>query len=369
MRTVGVEEEFLLVDADRSRPIPAASRALRVATEWGVAGGQVGAGALVHELQEQQLEIYTAPQVRMASLETELRAWRAAAAAAAAAVGARLVASATSPVAVEPHRVRSPRYDRMAERFGIVTDEQLTCGCHVHVAVGSTAEAVGVLDRIRVWLPALLALSANSPFWQGRDTGYASFRIQALGRWPLSGPTELFGTAAAYQELVERVLAAQVVLDQGMLYFDARASHRFPTVEIRVADVCLDVRDTVLIAALCRALVETSAARWAAGEAPPQVPAVLLRLATWHASRWGVSADLLDPMTARPLPAAEVVGRLVEHARPALRRSGDDGLVADGIARILEHGNGATWQRDVFAGSGRLDEVVSALALVTSGGA
>ena len=366
MRTVGVEEEFLLVDADHGRPIPAASRALRAATERGIAGGEVATGALVHELQEQQLEVYTSPHDSMASLEAELRAWRAVAASAAAGAGARLVASATSPVRVEPQRVRDPRYDRMAERFGIVTDEQLTCGCHVHVSVRSTAEAVGVLDRIRVWLPALLALSANSPFWQGRDTGYASFRIQALGRWPVSGPTELFQTAMAYEELVEQVLAAEVVLDRGMLYFDARASHRFPTVEVRVTDVCLDVRDTVLIAALCRALVETSAASWAAGEPPPQVSAVLLRLATWHASRWGIGAGLLDPLTARPLPAAEVVGRLVDEVRPALRRSGDDGLVAEGVDRILQHGNGATWQRDVFARSSSLDEVVAGLARATS---
>ena len=151
-----------------------------------------------------------------------------------------------------------------------------------------------------------------------------------------------------------------------MLYFDARASHRFPTVEVRVTDVCLDVRDTVLIAALCRALVETSAASWAAGEPPPQVSAVLLRLATWHASRWGIGAGLLDPLTARPLPAAEVVGRLVDEVRPALRRSGDDGLVAEGVDRILQHGNGATWQRDVFARSSSLDEVVAGLARATS---
>lgn len=367
MRTVGVEEEFLLADADHGRPIPAASRALRAATERGIAGGEVTTGALVHELQEQQLEVYTSPHDSMASLEAELRAWRAVAATAAAGAGARLVASATSPVRVEPQRVRDPRYDRMAERFGIVTDEQLTCGCHVHVSVRSTAEAVGVLDRIRVWLPALLALSANSPFWQGRDTGYASFRIQALGRWPVSGPTELFETATAYDELVQQLLAAEVVLDRGMLYFDARASHRYPTVEIRVPDVCLDVRDTLLIAALCRALVEIGAAEWAAGEPPPPVPAVLLRLATWHASRWGINGSLLDPLTSRPLPAAAVIGLLVDRVRPALRCSGDDGLVAEGVKRILQRGNGATWQREVFAGSGRLDEVVSALAVVTSG--
>ena len=123
------------------------------------------------------------------ALETDLRRWRARASAAAHDADARIVASGTSPTTVEPHLFRDKRYRRMAARLGLTADEQLTCGCHVHVSVNSEDEAVGVIDRIRVWLPCLLALSANSPFWQGRDTRYDSFRLQAMYRWPGSGPT------------------------------------------------------------------------------------------------------------------------------------------------------------------------------------
>ena len=289
MRTVGVEEELLLVDADEGRMTPMATRVLRVATARGDAGGEIaGTGSLEFEFQEQQIEAYTSPHTAMSALEEELRGWRRKAASAAHEVGARVVASATSPVEVEPRLVRNARYVEMAERFAIVAREQLTCGCHVHVSVGSAEEAVGVLDRIRVWLPALVAVSANSPFWQGGDTGYASFRSQALLRWPVSGPTEVFGTAEGYRALIDGMLASGTILDEGMVYYDARCSHRFPTVEIRAADVCLDVRDAVLVAALCRGLVETAAEEWAAGEPPPPVPAALLRLATWQAARWGV---------------------------------------------------------------------------------
>jgi carboxylate-amine ligase len=366
MRTVGVEEELLLVDAHRDRAKPAATRVLGVATARGDAGREdVGRGSLVYELQEQQLESYTSPHDTMSKLEEELRSWRTKAASAAGEVGARVVASATSPVAVEPRRVHTARYDKMAERFGIVTREQLTCGCHVHVAVTSADEAVGVLDRIRIWLPALLALSANSPFWQGQDTDYASFRSQALGRWPVSGPTEIYDTAERYHALVEEMLASDVILDQGMLYFDARCSHRYPTVEIRAPDVCLDVRDTVLVAAICRGLVETAAADWAAGQPPPPVPTALLRLATWQAARWGISDRLLDPLTSRPLPASEVIDALVDHVLPALRCSGDDAMVVERIGRVFVRGNGATRQRAVFEETDHLGDVIAALAQAT----
>lgn len=368
MRTVGVEEELLLVDTDDGRAAPVATRVLRAAAARGdVSEEYDGTGSLAFEFQEQQLEAYTAPHTGMAELETELRGWRATAAAAASVAGAHVVASATSPVDVEPTQVHNPRYDTMGERYGIVAREQLTCGCHVHVSVTSLDEAVGVLDRIRVWLPALLALSANSPFWQGRDTGYASFRSQALLRWPVSGPTEVFGTAAGYRALVDSMLASETILDEGMVYFDARCSHRFPTIEVRAPDVCLDVRDAVLVAALCRGLVETAAAEWAADQEAPPVPAAVLRLATWQAARWGVSERLLDPITSRPRSATDVIGDLVDHVGAALRSSGDDALVAAGVERVFDCGNGATRQREVYAKTGNLGEVSAELARATLG--
>lgn len=368
MRTVGVEEELLLVDAHSNRMAPVATRVLRIATARGDAGREdVARGSLVCELQEQQLELYTSPHTSMSMLEAELRTLRNTAASAAREAGARVLASGTSPVAVEPRRVHTPRYDKMAERFGIVTREQLTCGCHVHVMVTSLAEAVGVLDRIRVWLPPLLALSANSPFWQGHDTGYASFRSQALGRWPVSGPTEIFGAAERYRALVGGMLASHVILDEGMVYLDARCSHRYPTVEIRVADVCLDVGDTVLIAALCRGLVQTAAEEWAAGKPPPPVPTALLRLATWQAARWGNGDKLLDPLTSRPRPASDIIADLVAHVSAALRHCSDEDLVTERIQRVFVRGNGATRQRGIFEKAGRLTDVMAAHARVTLG--
>lgn len=358
MRTVGVEEEFLVVDAHLDDDRPTAAEVLMLASPL---VSEPSGGSLVPELKQQQLEANTSPHTAMAELASELVAWRHRAATAAERAGAVVMASGTSPIPVVPLQVHKPRYDRMARRFGKLAREHLTCGCHVHVAVASPQECVAVLDRIRIWLPVLLAMSSNSPLWQGEDTDYASYRTQVFGRWPMAGPAGLWHSAERYQEHIDTMIAAGVILDSGTVYYDARCSANHPTIEIRVADVCLDVEDTVLVAALCRGLVETAVREWSGGEQPPDVPVELLRAATWKASRWGLEAELLDPRTSQPRPAAEVVGMLVDHVRPALRDAGDEELVEEGVEQLFARGTGATRQRAVLTDTGRLDEVVGML--------
>jgi carboxylate-amine ligase len=295
----------------------------------------------------------------------ELRHWRSRADAAARTAGARVAALASAPVPVQPVTTPGERYERMVEAFGLIAMEQLTCGCHVHVSVVDDEEGVAVLDRIRVWLPVLTALTANSPFWLGRETGYASYRTQAWGLWPSAGPNGLFGSAAAYHRLLADVLATGTVLDEGMIYFDARLSASWPTVEIRVADVALHVEDAVVLAGLARGLVETAARQWRAGEAAPDVPAEVLRLAGWRASRSGLDADLVDPRTGRPAPAADVLRALVEHVRPALADADDEERITAGVAGVLGRGSGAVLQRSVYRETDDLAAVVRAAVAAT----
>lgn len=364
-RTVGVEEELLLVDPETGAPRSVASRVLRAARWRGETEPDGVGGSLGHELQQQQIETDTPPERDLALLELDIVEWRTKARSAARAAGALVVASGTMPLPVQPRTFDDPRYAQIVQRFGLTAREQLTCGCHVHVSVTSDDEAVGAMDRIRVWLPTLLALSTNSPFWQGVDSGYASFRNQVWGRLPSGGPTEVHGTHAAYRAHLDDLLATGVLLDEGMAYADARPSGQYPTLEIRVADVCLDPADTVLIAALSRALVDTGADEWCAGRDPDPVPVALLRLAMWQASRWGISGDLLDPRTHRPRPARAVVDALLAHAGPALSANGDTARVEAAIDRLFVVGTGADRQRALFQAAGRLDRVVVQLAELT----
>lgn len=352
-----------MVDAHLDDSRPTAAEVLQLAAPLSGAAPE-HLGTLVAELKQQQLEANTSPHDSLDSLQAELVSWRTRASSAAGRAGALLMASGTSPVPVVPLAVHTERYDRMTRQFGIMAREHLTCGCHVHVAVDSPDEAVGVLDRIRVWLPVLLALSANSPLWHGEDTDYASYRSQVMDRWPAAGPYDVHGTAEGYRTAVDRMIRTGVLLDEGMVYFDARCSAHHPTVEIRVADVCLDVGDAVLIAGLARALVETAAREWADGVPPADVSTQLLRVATWQAARWGTAGDLIGPLTFRPATARGVVASLVEHVRPALRDAGDERRVDNRVERLFALGNGAARQREVLRGSG-LDAVVEMLVKET----
>jgi glutamate---cysteine ligase / carboxylate-amine ligase len=367
VRSVGVEEELLLVDPGTGHPVAVAETALRVAEsgDSGHAGTHGGTGKPVElELQQQQLETSTKPLFRLGELGEELRRGRALAAEAAAGAGAAVTALATSPVQVEPQMVRKGRYLQMAEAFGLTASEQLTCGCHIHVSISSSDEGVAVLDRIRPWLPVLLALSANSPFWQGRDSAYASFRYQAWGRWPSAGPTDAFGDAEAYRRTVQQMVSTGTLLDTGMVYFDARLSDHYPTIELRVCDVCLYADDATLIAGLARALVETEARRWRAGSPVPAHRIETLRLAAWRASRSGLDDVLLDPATAAPEPAQIVASTLREHVRDALDEAGDADTVSELLGAVLARGNGATFQRSACR-DGSLASMIARAAAIT----
>ncbi|MFD4628440.1 glutamate--cysteine ligase [Streptomyces sp. NPDC058284] len=378
MRTVGVEEELLLVDRNSGEPRALSSavlaRAARNTAENPDSEKQETDyrepedEAFERELHGQQLEFATQPRTSMDSLTEEVVRWRADAARHAGDVGASVAALATSPLPVSPAVNTGSRFQWMEEQFGLTTQEQLTCGCHVHVSVDSDEEGVAVIDRIRPWLPVLVALSANSPFWQGHDSLYSSYRNRVWGRWPMAGPTELFGSAERYEEQVRDLVATGVLRDRGMVYFDARLSHRYPTVEIRVADVCLEATSTVLVAALARGLVETAAREWRAGRPPAAHAVGLLRLAAWRAARSGLDDTLLHPLTMRPAPGHEVLRALIDHVRDALEDSGDLDMVTTVGGNLLEHGNGARVQRELLARTGSLSSVVAECVRRTQAG-
>ena len=358
MRTFGVEEELLIVDPESGEPLALADALL---ANHHVAADDLPVDPEVHhtgkqadyddemglsaELKLEQIETQTRPCLEYGSLLEQIRAGRSLADQSARRHGARVAALATSPMASTTHTTPDPRYARMLERFGLTAQEQLTCGFHVHTFIESPEEGVAVLDRIRDKLAVLTALSANSPFWNGVPTGFESYRTQAWNRWPTAGPAGIYGTYAAYRRVVTRLLESGVMLDEGMLYFDARLSRNHPTVEVRVADVCLRAEDAALIAVLVRALVESASREWRDGVDPAPVPTVLLRMASWQASSAGLSGELLDFGNFRPAPAADVVRSLVDYLAPVLAEQGELALARQGVEDIIARGTGAAEQR------------------------
>jgi carboxylate-amine ligase len=347
VRQLGVEEELLLVDPETGHVTAVAERAVR-------AGDEDDGAPVEEELFLHQIETQTPACSSLEELAGELRRSRQAICEAAGAAGAAAVAIGT-PVLVDEESAVTPRprYLRIREEYGELAASALACAMHVHVDVDSPEEGVRVLDGIAPWLPVLLALSANSPYAHGRDTGYASWRSQVWGRWPSHGTGQEFGDLATYRDVTERIIEWGAALDEGMTYFDARLSRSFPTVEVRVADVCAGIGDAVLVAALARALVATAAETEQRGWRSE-----LLRAATWRASRHGLTSRLVDPATMQLAPARDVIGSLLDHTRPALEEAGDFDEVRALVEQQLAEGNGATRQRRTFEESGSLEAVV-----------
>ncbi|WP_217242773.1 glutamate--cysteine ligase [Streptomyces sp. AC555_RSS877] len=360
MRTVGVEEELLLVDPETGEPQALSAAVLARAAQDGA-----DRDVFEKELHNQMLEFATHPQSGMEELRAEIVRCRKEAARHAGEIGCTVAALATSPLPVSPSVGVGRRYQWMAEQYGIATQEQLVMGCHVHVSVESDEEGVAVIDRIQPWLTVLSALSANSPFWQGKDTFYSSYRSRVWQRWPSAGPTEPFRSAERYHRRVADMVATGVILDEGMIYFDARLSRRYPTVEIRVSDVCLHASTAVLVATLARGLVETAAREWRAGREPLGHSVSLLRLAAWRAARSGLTEELLHPATMRRMPAEAVVRALLDHVGDALAETGDLDRARDTCAELLRLGSGAGVQRALMERTGSLRDVVTECVRIT----
>jgi carboxylate-amine ligase len=248
--TIGVEEEFFLIDPDSRRPQPVADAVIACATPN--LGGNVGG-----EFTRYQIEVKTPPCEDASRLRAELAALRTAAAAAAAAEGVRLCASGTpvlaayGPTAVGDH----PRYRAGVGQYRAMLDDFMVCSLHVHIHVPDRELAVLAGNHLRPWLPLLIALSANSPFHQGHDTGYADWRAVIRSRFPCLGPPPYAESLRHHEELAITIAESGAMLNAATPFWDIRPNPHVPTLEVRCMDVNADLDDTVAVAMLVRALV------------------------------------------------------------------------------------------------------------------
>lgn len=360
-RTFGVEEEYHLVEAETfalaNRPSLSASAHER------------RAGPHLHpEMLTSQLEAVTPVCTDLDELRGALVAARSEAASAAADEGALILATSTHPSASlgDIRLMELPRYDRLVERFGTIVGKFNLCGCHVHVSVPDLETAVAIMTHARPYLPLVAALTGSSPFHEGRDTGYDSFRLPWLALWPQGGLPPALRSAAEYLDTVEQLRAIGLIDDARTLLWELRPSSRFPTLELRIGDVCTDVDDTVLYAGLARALVRTLGARVARGEAALPVPEATLRAARWRAARYGISDRLWSPASAGLVPAGVAVDDLLAELRPDLDQHGEYGRLEARWSRLRARGTSAMRQRRTLAATGSMRSVVRDAVQVTT---
>ncbi|MEV7327891.1 glutamate--cysteine ligase [Micromonospora sp. NPDC093244] len=360
---LGVEEEFLVVDADRGEVVPQAATVVDGARP--TLGDRVGG-----EITKLQVETRTDPCLSVDDLSAQLADGRAAVQGAARSAGLRVIASG-SPVlgcAVPPPITEGPRQDRGTATFRGLHDEVAICAVHVHVQEPDRDRAVLIGNHLRQHLPVFVALTANSPYWSERDTGYASWRTVTWGRWPVAGPPPFLLSAREYDDHVDMLLDAGALVDHGTIFWDLRLSRTHPTIEVRVADVPLTSVESAALAALVRALVVVAGEAVDRGDEGPELSAELMRLAYWRAARDGMGGHGVDVGTGRLLPAAVLADRLVERAGPALDEAGDRERVEAWRKGLTADGDGATRQRAAAARRGRLTDVVDDIAAWTAPG-
>ncbi|RSS40156.1 YbdK family carboxylate-amine ligase [Streptomyces sp. WAC07061] len=361
--TIGVEEEFFLVDPHTRLVVPAGPAvAARAARE---AGDRV-----TQEFALGQVEGRTRPCRSADELRAELQQVRGALVAAARAEGVRLCASGTAvlqdpgPVQVAGH----PRYRAGRLQYRGMMDDFAVSALHVHVHLPDRELAVRSVNHLRPWLPLLIAASANSPYHRGLDTGYASWRTVIRHRFPCLGPPPYAASWREHERLAVTIADTEAMLDARTPFWDLRPNPRLPTLEVRAMDVLQDVGDTVAFAVLLRALVRTAAARGEAGDPGPPWAGEVLRAACWRAARDGWSGDLFHPATGRPCPAGDLARELVDLVRGALEDAGDLDEVTGLFDRLAELGDGASRQRSWAAAGAGPEEVADRLVAATARG-
>ncbi|WP_226531283.1 carboxylate-amine ligase [Microbacterium paraoxydans] len=337
MTRFGIEEEFVFLDAHSLAPV-----ALTAGTRERITRLRTG-GEVTREYLTSQIECLTEPLSTATEAEAQsghlrgLIGWHAREQdAIAAGTGTPFATTRSSTVSSSAH------YDQVASLLGHLTRDHEVNGLHVHVEVLDDEERVRALNRVRGWLPLLLALSGNSPFAGGRDSSFASWRSILIRRLPGSWSPPRFHDFDDYRTRVGCLVGLRAITDPAALSWAARISERYPTVELRVFDAQLTAEDAVFAALLSRAIVLS--------DEPPHPDAGIdgVDASLWTAARHGMDARLLDPTTGEVAGAWAVADRMIAVIAPSLRELGDEEQVREGLARLRAVGTGADRQRRAF---------------------
>jgi carboxylate-amine ligase len=358
--SLGVEEEFQLLNAET---FDLTSRFDEVVE---AAGGDPRIKA---ELLQSTAEVATEVARDVAEAMAHARGLRKRVHEAASTNGVVFASAGTHPFARYEHQqvTEQPRYRELSESLQWVVDRQLIFGLHVHVGLAHADEAIHVANGLRTWLPELLALSANSPFWHGRDTGLASARSKVFDAMPRSGIPPAFASFEEFELLVERGVRTSSFPDYTFIWWDLRPHPKLGTIEVRVCDAQTRIESVAALVALTQSLAATLAESYERDGAIPTQPPTLIAENKWRAARYGLDTDLVDLERDTERPARDAIRALVELAEPAAARLGCTEELAE-VERILERGTGADEQRRVHERTGSLLAVSQWLAEQSAAG-
>jgi glutamate---cysteine ligase / carboxylate-amine ligase len=357
--TIGIEEELMILDAetlDLSNSIETMLEAVQEAN-----------GQVKPELMESVLEVATNPCRTTSQAGRELRDLRARVAQAASERGLSIGSAGTHPFAMwEDQRiVARPRYRDLVAALRFVARQELIFGVHIHVGIDDPDKAIHVANGMRVHVPMLLALSANSPFWRADATGLLSTRTPIFRAFPRVGIPPRYDNFEDYSRRVKFMIDSGTIEDYTYLWYDVRAHPNFGTVEVRVMDAQTRVEHTIALAALVQSLVKELSEHFDAGKKLSRYPYEMLDENKWLAARHGLEGELVDLPKRERVPTRELVRRVIKRIRP---HAEDLGSASDleGIEDLLGKGNGAARQVVVYEANHDFREVVREIVEATT---
>jgi carboxylate-amine ligase len=355
--SLGIEEELMILDAETFELVNAIESFVE----------QAPVGEIKPELMESVLEISTAPCQNTSDAGDQLRALRRHLFSTAAGKGLTIGGAGTHPFALwENQRIAArPRYRELVSALRFVARQELIFGMHVHVGLDDPDKAIHVANGMRVHLPVLLALSANSPFWRGDTTGLASARTPIFRAFPRTGVPPTYADWADFERRIEFMVRSGAIEDYTYLWYDVRPHPNFGTVEVRVMDSQTHIEHTLGLAALTQALVRELADHFDSGVELSSYPFEMLDENKWLAARHGLEGELVDLPSAELVSTRELARRLLDRTRDLAQ---DLGSVAefDGVEDLLERGNGAARQVVVHEANHDLREVMAEIVAATA---
>jgi carboxylate-amine ligase len=357
--TLGIEEELMIVDAETLDLVNSIETLLEEVPET--------TGDVKPELMESVLEIATTPVRNTREAGLQLHELRRVTQLTAQQRGLTLGAAGTHPFAMwEDQRiVARSRYRDLVAALRFVARQELIFGVHVHVGVDNPDKAIHIANGMRVHIPLLLALSANSPFWRADATGLLSTRTPIFRAFPRVGIPPTYKDWDDYQKQVGFMIDSRVIEDYTYLWYDVRPHPNFGTVEIRVADAQTRLEHTLGLAALIQAMVKEIGEHFDAGKRLSRYPHEMIDENKWLAARHGLDGNLVDLPKKERVPTAQLARRVLDRVREHAQDLGSEAEL-EGIEDILERGNGATRQIIVYEANNDLREVMSEIVEKTA---
>ena len=341
--TVGIEEEYLLVDKETRDLVVDPPQALMEACRTAL-GEHVSP-----EFLRCQIEIGTPVCKTLAEARGELARMRRIIAEHAGKHGLAPIAASTHPFA-DWHLQQNTdkdRYNKIARDLQVVARRLLICGMHIHLGIEDEALRIDLFNQLPYFLPHLLALSTSSPFWGGERTGLRSYRLAVFNELPRTGLPPTFADAGEYHRTIDALVKAGEIEDATKLWWDIRPSARFPTLEMRITDLCTRIDDAITIAALYRCITRMLVRLRRSNQRWRTYSNFLINENRWLAQRFGTTGSLIDFGKGEPVPYGDLVEELIELTRPDAAYFGCEAEVAN-ARRIVADGTSADRQMAVY---------------------